>query len=182
MSDEEGSRRGQSIPRLDIETERPPAGGDGADAYSAATVVRSLPDDLLLQMAALKQQKLPKIEGAPRVEEDAEIVDAQKGDASVETTASADDSPASSKVAEAADGGDNRAVQAPEPGADATAEVPDDESSERPPPPRKGTRGSQATIDPATAEAPPRSGSSTTIVALLVAAVGVAVAIYFATR
>jgi hypothetical protein len=176
-----------------METERPPSGGDGADAYSAATVVRSLPDDLLVQMAALKQQKLPKIEGAVRVdEEDTERFDAEdterleppKRDTSVETSESAGEAAADAETLpkqpqKSAREEEARAADAPRTGA--SAALPDEgESSERPPPPRKGTRSSHTSIE--VDRAPPSSGSSTMIVALVVAAVAIAVAAYFATR
>jgi len=65
-----GKRRGASakddalreIPNLEVITVRPPSAGDG-DAYSAETVVRAVPTELLREFhASLKPQKLPSFE------------------------------------------------------------------------------------------------------------------------
>jgi hypothetical protein len=73
--DESGRKRGgrlgdkakeaRPLPSLEFDTVRPPGSAD-ADAYSAETVVRALPRELLNELnAAMKPAKVPVIDSAP---------------------------------------------------------------------------------------------------------------------
>lgn len=76
--DESGRKRGgrqgdkpkeaRPLPSLEFDTVRPPGSAD-ADAYSAETVVRALPRELLNELnAAMKPAKVPVIEAPPSAE------------------------------------------------------------------------------------------------------------------
>lgn len=173
MSDDKGNRRrGISVPRLDMETERPPSGGDGGDAYSAATVVRSLPDDLLVEMAALRPQKLPAIDDGSEKKSAPAAPEAKER---APDSAATDASPAEAPVAKT-----DPEEDAPPP-ADLATEK--EESSERPPAPRTGTRGSKAAIDVDEPLAPPKpKANSVGLLIALALAVALGLGVYFATR
>lgn len=175
VTDEKGNRRrGSLVPRLDMETERPPAGGDG-DAYSAATVVRSLPNELLVELAALRPQRVPKL--------DLDASGSVEPSNEVERPRADDAPPLAPEPRIEADPED-----APAP-ADLTLDARDDpESSERPAPLRTGTRGSHAALTPAseTADpvgveaipATPKSRTTPTLVVALVIAFAVGAVVY----
>jgi hypothetical protein len=183
VGDSDQSNRRRGIPRLDAETERPPSGGDDGDAYSAATVVRAIPDDIMSELS-LRPGKLPRFDISEKPEEKVEPKPTKDEPVRVPI-----DPPLAAEAPEQGDPDSQRKQQEAEVVAAEAREHDGEPTSSKPPNSKSPTNELVEGADPKVVKAPTgvvvreidgqrRSGS--TLLLLIAVGVGIAVAIYFA--